>query len=78
MNSNERKLLEKKLKEFANYQRLYIELEADEEVDQARRLLKDTNLEELESKGILISSLELSQQLMSIYGRYELIFKRSI
>jgi reverse gyrase len=78
MNSNDREVLEKKLKEFANYQRHYIELEAEEEIDQARRLLKDTNLEELESKGILISSLELSKQLMSIYGRYELILKRSI
>jgi hypothetical protein len=77
MNTNNQNQLEKKLKEYANFQREYIEMEAEEEINQARRLLENSDLEELESKGILISRLELSDQVMSNYGRYELIFNRS-
>jgi hypothetical protein len=70
VSTNNHNQLEKKLKEFANFQREYIELETQEGINQARRLLEKSDLQELESKGILIS-------VMSIYGSYELIFNRS-
>jgi hypothetical protein len=67
---------EEKLQQFASFQKVYMEMEYNEELDQAKRLIENSNLDELEEKGILISSLQLFNQLMSVFGLYELIFKR--
>jgi hypothetical protein len=48
-----------------------------EETDQTKKLIDSNDIEEIESRGILIRQAEFYKKEMTVFGRYQLIFKRS-
>ncbi len=77
LNLNSDEILKAKLKEFSKTQEPYIELEMNEEVEQVKKLVNGSDLDEIESRGILLRQTEFYSKFMTVFGRYELRFKRS-
>ncbi len=70
-------ILKEVLEKFAEESRRVLQLEIDQEIQNAENILENSNIDELEEKGQVIQNLEFYHCSLTCYGEHEIVFKRS-